>query len=99
MRRVVWSERARADYLAAIRYIADDDPDAAERVGRAIHRTGEQLGEFATGHPGRITGTYEKSVRRFPYIIAYTLADNGRTVAILRVIHTSRDWREDSWPA
>ena len=98
MRRVGWSERARADYLAAIRYIADDDPDAAERVGRAIHRTGEQLGEFATGHPGRITGTYEKSVRRCPYIIAYTLADNGRTVAILRVIHTSRDWREDEWP-
>jgi len=37
-------------------------------------------------------------VQRFPYIIAYTLADNGRTVAILRVIHTSRDWREDEWP-
>lgn len=98
MRRVVWSERARADHLAAIRHIAEDDPDAAERVGRAIHRTGEQLGEFATGHPGRITGTYEKSVRQFPYIIAYTLADKGRTVAILRVIHASRDWREDEWP-
>ena len=98
MRRVVWSERARVNYFAAIRYIAVDDPDAAERVGHAIHRTAEQLGEFATGHPGRITGTYEKSVKRFPYIIAYTLADNGRTVAILRVIHTSRDWREDEWP-
>lgn len=99
MRRVVWSERAKADYLAAIRHIAEDDPDAAERVGRAIHGTGELLGEFATGHPGRITGTYEKSVRRFPYIIAYALADDDRTVAILRVIHTSRDWREDEWPA
>lgn len=98
MRRVVWSEQARADYLATIRHIADDDPDAAERVGRAIHKTGEQLGEFATGHSGRITGTYEKSVRRLAHIIAYALADNGRTVAILRVIHTARDWREDSWP-
>jgi toxin ParE1/3/4 len=98
MRRVVWSERAQADYLAALRHIADDDPEAAARVGRAIQRTGEQLGEFATGYPGRITGTYEKSVRRFPYIIAYTMADDGRTVAILRVIHTSRDWREDGWP-
>lgn len=98
MRPVVWSERAQADYLEALRHIAADDPDAAERVGRAIHKTGEQLGEFATGHPGRISGTYEKSVRRFPYIIAYTLADDGRTVAILRVIHTSRDWREDTWP-
>lgn len=98
MRRVFWSERAQADYLAVIRHIAEDDPDAAERVGRAIQRTGELLGEFVTGHPGRITGIYEKSVRRFPYIIAYTLADDGRTVAILRVIHSSRDWREDEWP-
>lgn len=99
MRQVVWSERAQADYLAVLRHIAADDPDAAERVGRAIHKTGEQLGEFATGHPGRIAGTYEKSVRQFPYIIAYTLTDHGLTVAILRVIHTSRDWREDDWPS
>lgn len=98
MRRVVWSATARADYLAVLRHIADDDPVAAERVVRAIRRTGEQLGEYATGHPGRVTGTYEKSVRGLPCIIAYAFADSDRAVAILRVVHTARDWQKDSWP-
>ena len=98
MRRVVWSDGARADYLAVLRHIAAGDPDAAERVVEAIRNTGDKLGDFATGHPGRVSGTYEKSVRGLPYIIAYTLTDDDRTVAILRVIHTSRDWRGDEWP-
>ncbi|MFN3820225.1 type II toxin-antitoxin system RelE/ParE family toxin [Blastomonas sp.] len=99
MRRVVWSAAARADYLAVLRHIADDDPDAAYRVGQAIRRTGAQLGDFATGHPGRVAGIYEKSVRGIPYIIAYTLAVDDQSVSILRVIHTARDWPNDRWPA
>ncbi|GGB52768.1 type II toxin-antitoxin system RelE/ParE family toxin [Blastomonas aquatica] len=98
MRRVVWSGSARADYLAVLKHIAADDPDAAERVVRAIRQTGEQLGEYATGHPGRVTGTYEKSVRGLPYIIAYAFAESDRAVAILRVLHTAREWQKDSWP-
>lgn len=98
MRRVVWSAAARADYLAVLRHIAADDPDAAERVVRAIRGTGEQLGDFATGHPGRVKGTYEKSASGLPFIIAYALADNDRSVAILRIIHTARDWPKGHWP-
>jgi len=98
MRQVVWSESAQDDYLEILRHIAIDDPIAAERVVDAIAKSGEGLGEFATGHPGRVSGTYEKSIPRLPYIIAYSLADGGRTVAILRVIHAARDWNEDGWP-
>jgi plasmid stabilization system protein ParE len=98
MRRVVWSQDARDDYLAILRHIAADNPDAAERIAEAIERTGDALGDFATGHPGRVAGTYEKSVARLPYTIAYALADGERTVAILRVIHAARDWRADHWP-
>jgi toxin ParE1/3/4 len=98
MRRIIWSAAARADYLAVLRHIAEDDPDAAQRVAQAIRRTGEQLGVFATGHPGRVAGTYEKSVRGVPFIIAYALADADQSVSVLRVIHTSRDWQENSWP-
>ena len=98
MRQVVWSQSAQDDYLEILRHIATDDPIAAERVVDVIAKAGEALGEFATGHPGRVSGTYEKSIPRLPYIIAYRLADGGRTVAILRVIHAARDWNEDGWP-
>ncbi|WP_313903308.1 type II toxin-antitoxin system RelE/ParE family toxin [Rhizobium laguerreae] len=74
--------------------MAKDNPDAAERVVDAIEDAGKKLGEFATGRPGRTTGTYEKSLTRLPYIISYELRSiAGReSVVILRVIHTARDW-------
>ena len=55
---------------------------------------------MATGRPGRVSGTYEKSVTRLPYIIAYELRDvAGReSVVIVRVIHTSQDWQPEEWP-
>ena len=100
MKAVVWSEAARQDYLEIVRYIANDDPVAAERVVDAIEKAGNDLGAVPTGRPGRVSGTYEKSVSRLPYIIAYSItAKAGRDViTILRVIHTSRDWPEDDWP-
>ena len=53
---------------------------------------------FATGHPGWVSGTYEKTVAGLPYIIAYRLTDDDRAVSILRMIHSARDWREGTWP-
>ena len=97
-RRVEWANSALADLLVKIEHIAEDDPEAAKRVADAIRATGTALGEFATGHQGRVTGTYEKSVRRLPYIIAYALTDDDKAVSILRVIHTARDWQDESWP-
>ena len=54
MRRVVWSADAHRDYLDILAYIADDNPDAAERVVDAIEDAGNRLSEFATGRPGRV---------------------------------------------
>lgn len=53
---------------------------------------------WATLRPGiwgRVAGTYEKSVARLPYVIAYALSEDD---AALRVIHISRDWQVDAWP-
>lgn len=61
MRPVVWSIEAQRDNLEILRYIAEDNPFAAERVVDAIEDAGNKLGEFATGRPGRVSGTYEKS--------------------------------------
>lgn len=97
-RSVMWSRDALDDLKQQLSYIATDDPDAARKIVAKLRQTGEQLADFATGHPGRVSGTYEKSVSRLPYIIAYALTvQQGReVVAILRVIHTSRDWDAES---
>ncbi|WP_431323154.1 type II toxin-antitoxin system RelE/ParE family toxin [Rhizobium sp. YTU87027] len=96
MRRVVWSADAHRDYLDILAYIADDSPDAAERVVDAIDDAGNRLSSFATGRPRRVTGTYEKVVTGLPYIIAYALTDEA--VVIVRVIYSARDWQEEEWP-
>jgi toxin ParE1/3/4 len=100
MRSVVWSDEAARSYLDILRYIAEDNPFAAEKVVDAIEKTGNDLGDFATGRPGRVSGTYEKVVAQLPYLIAYTITNTtaGGTISILRIIHMSRGWRADEWP-
>jgi plasmid stabilization system protein ParE len=87
--------------LAALRYIAEHNPDAAARVARRIEEAGASLADFATGRPGRVKGTYEKVVAGLPYILAYEIIadrEGGEVVAILHVIHGARDWPEGQWP-
>lgn len=100
-RTVVWSPTAKDDLLAIARYIARDDPRAARTVAAALRAAGEALGDAPTGRPGRVNGTYEKSVPRFPYVVAYEVLACGEaeTLAILHVIHTARDWPPGEWPA
>jgi len=73
---------------------------AAQRVADAIGDAAAALSDIPTGRPGRVTDTYEKSVTRLPYIIAYTITASGagEAIAVLRVIHSARDWPADQWP-
>lgn len=64
MRPVVWSIEAQRDNLEILRYIAEDNPFAAERVVDAIEDAGNKLGEMATGRPGRVSGSYEPKLIR-----------------------------------
>lgn len=98
MRHVQWSDDALDDLEKQVVHIARDSPAAARRVAKRIRETGDALGEFATGHPGRVSGTYEKSVNRLPYIVVYALNDDVMALTILHVIHTSRYWLPDDWP-
>lgn len=99
-RPVHWSIEAQNDLTEQVSYIARDNPAAARRVADVIDRTALALGEMPTGRPGRVTGTYEKSVTRLPYILAYAITQTGgkEAVAIVRVIHMSRDWPAEEWP-
>lgn len=64
------------------------NPSAARRVAIAIRSTGTELGLMQTGRPGRVNGTFEKSIRGLPFIIAYKISSDSQieTITILRVI-------------
>ncbi|MGE4417400.1 MAG: type II toxin-antitoxin system RelE/ParE family toxin [Marinobacterium sp.] len=99
-RSVRWSTDALTDLADQVAYIAAENPSAAHRVADAIDKTALALGDMPIGRPGRVTGTYEKSVTGLPYILAYAITQAGdeETVAIVRVIHTARDWSAEKWP-
>lgn len=99
-RPVRWSIEARDDLADQVCYIARDNPAAARRVADAIDRTALALGDTPTGRPARVTGIYEKSVTGLPHILAYAITKAGgeEVVAIVRVIHTARDWPAENWP-
>lgn len=99
-RRVLWSPTAKDDLLAIARHIAIDNPTAARAVAAKLRQAGDALGQAATGRPGRVSGTYEKSVPGLPYVMAYEclIRAAGEILAILHVIHTARQWPAGAWP-
>jgi len=100
MRALQWSREALDDFKKQIAYIADRNPAAARRVTERIDDAASSLARLATGRSGRVKGTYEKVIPHLPYIIAYalTIKEGRETITILRLIHTSRDWRKGDWP-
>jgi toxin ParE1/3/4 len=100
-RSVEWAEAALTDLEGQIAYIAADNPYAAQRVLDQINQSAAGLVDMIMGRPGRVSGTYEKLVAHLPYIIAFAVeGDAGwEVITVLRVIHTSRDWPPESWPA
>ena len=85
-----WRQTARADLLAIVDYISDDNPDAAQRLKDDIEAKASKLPQ----HPklyrvGRVPGTREMVVRS-NYLVIY--AENADTVTILRVLHGAQQW-------
>ncbi|MBC2771355.1 type II toxin-antitoxin system RelE/ParE family toxin [Rhizobium sp. AQ_MP] len=97
---VLWAADATRDTLDILRHIAEDDPDVAERIVDLIEVAGYRLGEIPTGRPGRVRGTFEKSLAPLPWILCYAVDDGfgEQRILILRVIHTARNWPKGDWP-
>lgn len=89
-RALEWREAARADLLAIVDYISDDNPDAAQRLKDEIEVKVSKLRDRPKIYrPGRVAGTREMVIRP-NYIVVY--AEDDRAVAILRVLHAARQW-------
>lgn len=89
-----WRETARADLLAIIDYISDDNPDAAQRLKDEIEAKASNLPQHAKLYRlGRVPGTREMIVRS-TYVVIY--AENAEAVTILRVLHGAQQWPPES---
>ena len=84
-----WLRTALRDLDAEVTYLAERDPKAAERLYALIRERVVFLAQFPDlGRPGRVFGTRELVLERYPYIIPYRV--KNEIVEILRVFHTSR---------
>ena len=84
-----WLRTALRDLDAEVTYLAERDPKAAERLYALIRERVAFLAQFPDlGRPGRVFGTRELVLERYPYIIPYRV--KNEIVEILRVFHTSR---------
>lgn len=90
---IVWRPIALEDLDEAHRYIALENPAAANRIRNAILAAVERLADHPNvGRPGRVDETRELVVARTPYIVAYAVLDGQ--LMILSVLHGAREWPE-----
>ena len=93
MTRIAWLQAALDDLRGIHDYIACDNPTAARRVVKVVRDDVKILCDHpAIGRPGRIEGTRELVIVRYPYIVAYR--ETPRAAEILAIVHSSRRWPE-----
>ena len=86
---VVWSDEATADLLEILDYIAQRNPDAADRIDVLVQQSVERLPDHPYMHrPGRVPGTREAIVHP-NYIIVYQV---GEMIEILAVVHARQQY-------
>ncbi|MCU0490465.1 MAG: type II toxin-antitoxin system RelE/ParE family toxin [Chloroflexaceae bacterium] len=92
MKELFWTESAQQALAEHIAYLAQRDPDAAQRVRDAVVAAVEHL-EFLPfrGRPGRRPDTRELIINPYPYIVVYEVL--GERVNILRVWHSAQNWQ------
>ncbi len=90
-KRLEFTARAFQHIIAAEEFIAKDNPAAAQRVADTIYRTAEKLETSPElGRPGRVPGTRELPLAKFPYTIVYRIRPSR--VVVYAVLHQARKY-------
>lgn len=88
--KIRWSKRAIEDLTAIRRYIAADNPRAAQQLARAIAVGAENLSAHPQiGRPSHVPNVRELIVPGLPYLIAYRVRED--TIEIIAILHGARD--------
>lgn len=94
--KIVWPERAQLSLDAAIEYIFEQSPGAAEATVARIFAAVEHLASFPRlGRPGHKIGRRELVVHGSPFVVIYSI--DGDEIRILRVVHGATDWQGASF--
>jgi addiction module RelE/StbE family toxin len=87
---LLWKKQARQDLLNIVKYIAQDNPDAAEELANDIETKAEKLREFPEIYKvGRKRGTRELVAHK-NYIVVYQVINSQ--IEVLRVKHSAQQW-------
>lgn len=88
---VKWLKKALANLESEAEYIAQSNPQSAQKIVQHIWDTVQLLANNpALGHAGRVHGTRELLIPDTLYLIPYRVRSEFERVEILRVFHTSR---------
>ncbi len=90
MLRIVWTAEAHSDLLDIVRYIAERNPSAAVRLGRAIEQSTWPLPQnpYLFKRSERIEGCREIVVHQ-NYILIYRVRE---VIEVLRVLHARQQF-------
>lgn len=92
--RIVVTPQADEELQAHITYIAERDPDAAERVRAAIIDGIRRLADFPMlGRPGRVGGTRELVITGTSYLAIYASLPDA--VYVLHINHGRQQWPKE----
>lgn len=87
--RVKWLRTANRNLDDAMEYISRENPCAAQELYCYIRSYVAKLAHHPEmGRPGRVLGTRELVIERYPYVIPYRVCNDE--VQIIRVFHTSQ---------
>ncbi|HCE2223148.1 TPA: type II toxin-antitoxin system RelE/ParE family toxin [Vibrio parahaemolyticus] len=92
---IKWLKKALINLEHSAEYLQEQNPQSARDFVKEVHELTELLkANPAMGRPGRVFGTRELILQKFPYLIPYRVKDNR--IEILRVFPTRMN-QPDFW--
>ncbi|MDA8182736.1 MAG: type II toxin-antitoxin system RelE/ParE family toxin [Acidithiobacillus sp.] len=91
---VIWTPRASAEYLSAVRYIAEERPAIAIEQGELVRQATGRLADYPQmGRAGRRRGTRELVVPGTPFIVVYRIQEqDAHQIQVIRFLHGAQQW-------
>ncbi len=86
-----FTPRATQDLIAIADYVREHSPQGALRVRAAILESLQNLVQFPhLGRQQKVEGVRKLVTRRYPYLVYYTIDEEGGEIIILTIQHPAR---------
>jgi addiction module RelE/StbE family toxin len=86
-----WTEEAANDLERIADYLLLHAPDRASELIRRVYNAPDALLTFPNrGRPGKRADTRELVLAPLPYVVVYTVRDDG--VFVVRILHGAQQW-------